>query len=281
MTAVEPEAETAPQESPAHNERPALVSDLFFQAEAYPNWAIENWDKRRFFVLNLAHVMRLLQAKHTTLKNAFEAAATIIKDKTKWSEQYKETFSCSPVQIYPKSISEPKHLNKTATIIVAMEAFAAEKDDPTNVYDFLRIIAAFYFVDRLDTARLDALRQEYDGWTEDQKNAAFGTDNDPEPAHRSFDDQCLNALEQVEGSKLLEEMSAGFTVTKYVADELVKFVNRHFPARLHIGPALPAGSERRSISLGTKEAAPSLRVPQYRDPSALVPPYLKGPKSED
>lgn len=76
-------------------------------------------------------------------------------------------------------------------------------------------------------------------------------------------------------------MTAGYTVTTFVGEALVKFVNDHFPPKLHIGPALPAGSERRAnAALGSKEAAASLRVPQYRDPKTLVPPYLKGPLSQ-
>lgn len=270
-------AEETPDRLPerAVNGRPSEVADFFFEGTPYQNWQARNWGKRRFFVLNLQHVIEDMHVRHTNTGPNFAEATRIISVETSWNSQYRADYTCAKVQIYPDQRVQAKHFEKAVVMIVAMEVHARSNNFDLNVYDFLRIIPAFYFVDRLNAPRLKALGDHYSTLSEDEISRQFGSKEDPAAGKRSFEDQCLFALRQVEGSRLLHEMAAGYCVTEYVASRLVQFIEKNFPPELHVGPVRVAGDHQaREPDLGSDDAAPSLRVPRYREPSEISPPYL-------
>jgi hypothetical protein len=264
----------AAADTPPRNRRPEQVSALFFQGEAYNNWALRNWRKRRFYVLNLRHAMEAMRVAHTTLGPAFNWAPKMISEETTWGKQYAGDYTCSRTQVYPEEYGKAKHFDKAVAIIVALERYAQENDRSFNVYEYLRIVPAFYFVDRFDAAKLAALEERFAQMSEADRLAAFRPIGDKELAGLSFSEICLIHLEQVDQSGLLPEMAAGACVTRYVADALVAFVNAAFPRELHIGPVREAGDDSATnLNLGTGDAAAALRVPRYRDPAELPPIY--------
>jgi hypothetical protein len=168
----------------------------------------------------------------------------------------------------------PKHFGIAATIIVAMEVAAAELKPGLDVYEYLRIIPAQYFVDRLEAARLEKLRTYYAGLSEADRVEKFGEKG----RSTSFDAVCLTHLGQTYSDALLDEHSAGFCVTRYVADLLLEFVNKNFPAEYHVGPVYASGEESISTGLGIKnKAARSVRVPKSL-PRDKIEPF---PTEED
>jgi hypothetical protein len=174
-------------------------------------------------------------------------------------DEYESDYVASWTQLAQRVRNGPKHFGIAATIVVAMEVAASELKPHVNVYDYLRIIPAQYFVDRLEAARLQELRTLYTALSEADRVEKFG-DN---ATSASFDAVCLAYLGQAYSTNLLDEHAAGFCITRYVADLLLKFVNEKFPAEYHVGPVYAAGEDSISINLGTKNrAAPSLRVPK-------------------
>jgi hypothetical protein len=248
----------------------AQVTSLIFQGQVYDAWYAANRKANRFFVLNIKKVMGDLNLEHTKAGPYFTAAVEIIDRETQWKLQYAFEYGCSHTSIYPDKVGTSKTFAHAVTIIVAMDAYARKHRPNYNVYDYLRIIPAQYFVDQLDKDRLDALAKTYDALSLEDKVQKFGEDG-----ALSFTDLCLKRIGQTIGKGLLYQMVSGLCVTEFVAQALMSFINSNFPAQLHVGPVLPAGAEEAiNQKLGRKNAATELRVPKIRKLEELSPPYL-------
>jgi hypothetical protein len=240
------------------NRRPAKVTSLICQGGVYDDWFFANKSKNRFYVVNLNRVMGELNINWTVTKPYFEQAREIILLETNWQSDYSSTYECSHTQLQPPKANEAKHFGHAATIIVAMEMAAREKDPNYNVYNFLRILPAQYFVDRLDQSRFEELAKCYDNWNESERIEKFGD----RAIEKSFEDLCLECIEHSFCVDLLSEIASGHCITSYTADLLINFVNNHFPQKFHVGPVLGSGQDSISKMLGTKRAALSLKVPK-------------------
>jgi hypothetical protein len=246
------------------NRRPKSVTSLMCGRDVYPAWYISNKGKNRFFIVNIDYVMGRLDIDYTRTRAYFERATELIKKETQWNDEYGSDYVSSHTQINPTRRHEAKHFGHSVAIIVAMEVAATEKKIKFNVYDWLRILPAQYFVDRLDKGRLDALVEAYTALSDSERAAKFGTD-----AKLTFGDLCLTQIEQRFSPGLLDEIVEGHCITKFTASLLMKFINENFPDDLHVGPVVASGMEAVSNALGTKRAAPRLRVPKTLDQQEL------------
>ncbi|MEA2943237.1 MAG: hypothetical protein QOD09_3766 [Bradyrhizobium sp.] len=256
MTLESPES-PEPREVPL-SRRPAKVASLMRQGHVYPGWYTANKRMNKFYVVNLGHVMDALMIDYSSTERFFEKATEIILKETTWNKEYQSKYEASWTQLAPKIKNGPKHFGIAATIIVAMEVAAAELNPQFDVYEYLAIIPAQYFVDRLEAPRLQKLRTYYAGLSEAERVATFGENG----RSTSFDAVCLTHLGQTYSEALLDEHCAGYCVTRYVAELLLEFVNKNFPAEYHVGPVFASGEDSISTGLGTDKAAPSLRVPK-------------------
>lgn len=240
------------------NRRPGNVADLLIGGELHSTWYHANARSNRFFLVNMQHVLARLGITYTNTQRYLEQAEAIIATETEWPRQLPFEYRSSHVQLSPEKLTKPKRFGHAATIIVAVEIMAKERDPRFNVYDLLRILPAQYFVDRFDLAQLNSLKEYYESLSDSEKAGIFGH----AAVSHSFERVCLDTMEQPHRNGLLEQLAAGFCVTKYTADKLVEFVENHFPPQLHVGPARSSGEDSIARGLGNKNAAPSLRVPR-------------------
>jgi hypothetical protein len=252
------------------NQRPERVESLLLEGGVFDGWFLANRHHTRFYVLNLEKVLTDLDPKHTKLEAIFRAAERAIAEETTWHAQYRFEYRSSHTQIFPEKRFKAKLFGHAATIIVAMELIAAEIDPGYNVYDYLRIVPATFFIDRFNRNQLRRLDDHYASLTPEEREAQFG-----DLIAASFEQVLLNALEQAKSERLLEQMVAGHTVTPWICDRLREFVATNFPAELHLdetrhsGDPDKADAEPEMTPLGSKGAAPALRVPRRRDAEKL------------
>jgi hypothetical protein len=247
--------------------RPKDVSALLLEGAPYDEWTLHNRKANRFYILNLTRILGELGAEHTKMKQYFESAQIEVKA-SGWVEQFPSDWYTSATQLYPDQRSKPKTFSRAATIIVALEMLAQERKPDLNVYDYLRILPAFYFIDRFDQQRLNALTAHFDSLDYLARDKLLAGNADAS----SFAKVCLRQIGQENSDGLLDQLVAGFCVTKSVAESLCDFVNTHFPLDLHVGPVCHAGDEDMGSSgaLGRKNAAPALRVPKRRELNVLA-----------
>jgi hypothetical protein len=250
-------APTSEIESAGPNQRPENISSLMCQGGVYEGWKFANKSKNRYYIVNLSHVMEALDIDYTRTGPYLDRAKEIILTQTAWPAEYTSDYKASFTQLSPKKIHEPKHFGRAAAIVVGMEVAATEKQSAINVYDWLRILPAQYFVDRFDAAKVAELDDCYNSWSEDERQTIFGD----AARDRSFTELCLLSIGQEFSNGLLGELVGGCSITRYTADLLVEFTNK-FPQRLHAGPVLGAGEDAVSKILGSKRAAPALNVPK-------------------
>jgi hypothetical protein len=263
-----------PAAAPVHeavapgNCRPTEVTTLMIGGVPHPNWYIANRRANRFFLVNLETVLGRLNLDHTKTQAYFESAEQVIKQETGWQAQHPFDYEASHTHIYPLRRREAKLFGHAVTTVVAMEMAAVHKKSDVNIYDYLRILPAHFFVDRFDGDKLAALAAFHQAMPRDEKIQRFGE----EAADASFEQVCLTHIDQQHSDRLLDQMASGYCITKYTADRFVTFIAQHYPATLHVGKVLGAGDEQAiSNRLGTKNAAPSLRVPKTL-PQAELPP---------
>ena len=128
-----------------------------------------------------------------------------------------------------------------------MELAAAELEPGFDVYSYLRILPATYFVDLFDRTELEKARK----------------------CVENFDEKCLTAIGQEFDKKLLDQHSWGFTITQPVAEKLLAFLVATFPDAKY-GPVRCSGDpDQRSKKLAFKNRAPDLTVSATMD---VVPP---------
>ena len=233
--------------------RPESLIDLFSGGKPYEGWESYNWKRRRFYILNLRYILGALRLSHTSSDVYFLEARKEINSKTTWPMQFKGDYSCSKTQIYPRNAESPKLLDKAAAIIVALE-LAAAREGEVNIYDFLRIVPAFYFLGGLTRRRLDELRRHYAEENLRWRKDATGLANPP----GTFDAACAQVIRQP-SPQILTELTQGFCATRAVVDAIGYFVERAFPADLSVGSVQTAGNGG-AEGLGVRDAAPSLRV---------------------
>lgn len=241
------------------NRRPDNVTSLMCERDIDGAWFTHALRQNRFFIVNLGIVLSKIGfSGHTLAGPIFKKAEAIIADETKWSEQFPFGYACHPRHLAIKKRSQAKFFGHAATIIVAMEVAASDLKNPFNVYDFLRILPAQYFVDQFDAHRKAELIASYDAMSPADKVAKFGE----EKAGHSFDRLCLSAIEQASSDGLLDEIADGYCITKYTAELLEKFVNENFDRSLRVGPVMSSGADSESRGLGYKSACKALRVPK-------------------
>jgi hypothetical protein len=265
-TGPEPVGTSAAAPSPviSANKRPEDVTRLLYGGETHSEWFPANRRANRFFVINLSSVIGHLDLDHTKAQPYFSRAQQAIADQTNWRTQFRFDYQSSHTQIFPGKQRLPKLFGHAATIIVAMEFAAAEIEPGYNVYDYLRILPAQYFVDRFDAAVRERLMQSHNAMNVADRAAKFGA----ERAERSFDEVCLWKIDQEHSTDLLQQITSGYCVTKYTAEKLAEFINEHYPEPKPF-EIRSAGAEAVSNDLGTKNAAPALRVPRTRPTSEL------------
>lgn len=240
--------------------RPKHVTDLFYGGDTYEDWQAFNWKRRRFFLLNGRRVLGLLRVTHTKTDRYFQQAEELILTETDWPAEFAADYATSKTQIYPQRLDEAKLLAKALTITVALECIARSENSKINVYDYLRIVPAWYFVDGLDSDRYRDLSRAFDQLPSDQKQwRAANTGGRP---GADFDEACQQFCGQPASGGLLRQTARGFCVTRDVADGIVRFIDLAFGGNQGgIGPVQTAGTPGSYPALGTKDAAPALRPP--------------------
>lgn len=256
------------------NRRPDLVATLMVEAELHGGWFLANRNKPRFYVLNLERVLTELAVNYTNMAPFMEAAKELIEKQTSWKSQYGFEFICSKTQLKPDKRYEAKLFDRAATLVVALELFAQANRPEYNVYDFLRIVPATFFVDGFRRRKFAELEAFYAAQPATARVALLG-----EHATADFEASLLRSIDQEKSPKLLQKMTTGHTVTKWVCDELRRVVANSFPAELHLGETLNAGvaevtpPQDDEKALGNQSAAPTLRVPRRREPDELPTCY--------
>jgi hypothetical protein len=249
------------------NRRPHYVTSLLTGGEDHPTWAYANQRAVRFYVVNLEQVLGRMNLNVTGGRTYFDESEKDIQKNTIWRNDHPFVYECSHTQIYNDKIRNPKLFGHAATIIVAMEIAAREKNPTLNVYDYLRILPAQYFPDRFEAARLKALAEHHHDLPADQRIEKFGAD----AADKSFEEVCLAHIEQTRVG-LLDDVASGDCLTKYTAAKIVEFVNSNYPANLQIGPVRSAGEDGAySEDLGRGNAVSGLRVPRTIPKEQLAP----------
>jgi len=242
-----------------NNRRPELVASLLCERDVGPAWFAHADRQNRFFVVNLDTVLGLVGfGGHSTAGTYCDEAERIIAAETKWRDQYAFQYVCHQRHLARDRRVKPKYFGHAATMIVALEVMAKAQNRPVNVYDFLRILPAQYFIDRFDKKRKAQLAENYNSISADEKRDRFG----PDKVGLAFDELCLVSIEQPTSAELLDQMTSGYCVTKYTANLLMNFINDKFDKDLKIGPIIVSGGECNTPGLGDKSAAPALRVPR-------------------
>lgn len=232
---------------PRPNRRPDDVRDLLMEGRPGHHWASANRTLNRFFVVNLEWVIAELGVNHTTTGEYFQEARRVIAHETAWPQETPFIFECSKIQIAPKKRHDAKLFGHAATIVVAMEMAATHMKSNINIYDYLRIFDAGFYIEGFDLPTLERC-----------------SDSIPD-----FERNVTEHSGQFEKS-LVRQMAQGFTVSRHVAESIVSFVEQHLPG-IEIGSVRRAGDAEASVyhSAPRRGAAPALRVPRYRAPEEL------------
>jgi hypothetical protein len=253
------------QDAGSPNRRPDNVLRLMHQGDGYPHWAHNNQHKKRFFLTNFASIItqyRAVVGRRDDLKQYLEKAATEISaNNPEWNLEYPGIYLAGNTQISDSRIKEGKWFDFAASIIVAMELAFKDKGIPVNVYDYLRIVPAFYFINAFDSGKLAAIKSAYAAMSNDEKLARFGKFG-AGADHKSFYQICFAAVGQTEDGSVVDGLAKGYLATKYVCDGLVQLINENFDPSCHVGEALGAGQDGSNGVLGTLGLAPGLKVRQ-------------------
>lgn len=212
--------------------------------------------------------MAKMALEHTTAKPYFAQATEVIRSETQWADQFGFDYQSSHTQIYPDKRGQPKLFGHAAAIIVAMEIAARTLRPELNVYDHLRVLPATSFIDGGDEAKLIALDEHYRKLDEAARVTTFGE----LAASLPFEAIVRHAIQQQYSERLIFQLTAGFTVTRWVADEIRAFVNPRVPNALQLGATKTAGDDNLvNPKLGSKKAAEHLKVPRRVEPDHLPP----------
>lgn len=257
------------------NRRPERVVDLLYQGGVHDGLWAASARKTRYYVLNLKTVISLLGIVPANMRVHFDECGPLIAAETDWPNHVPVTFGCNYTHIQRTKVDDPKYFEHAATIIFVLEKYAEKINSPINVYDYLRIIPAHYFIDEFNKDLLDQLNEYYTGLSEERRAEIVGAN----PADK-FEVACLKELDQPLRSKLIRQMSWGFCVNRYVADHLRLFINQRFPSEFHVGRVLASGQDANLHSAGSKSAAADLVVPRTRATQQLPRIPLSQPPLE-
>lgn len=228
--------------------RPTDPISLLLHQDIGTLWQARNLKANRFSVLNLDVVIGEIGLDHTTSAPFFQQAKTEILA-SNWRTLRNFEYGCSHTQIYPPVRNEARRFGHAATAVVAMELAAAKRVPGYDVYDKLRILPATYFVDGFD-------REQYD----------LAKAADP-----NFEENCLKAIGQEFDKGLVYQHCCGMTITKPVAEGVLKFVKLVLP-KSTLGPVLCVGDpKQRSASLATKNRATCLTFDPTLAPQDVPP----------
>lgn len=259
------------------NKRPERVTDLLYQGGVHSGLWSASSKKTRYFILNVSTVVSMLGIEPTNMKTAFTKYPPMILTETKWAEQVKATYNCGHSLLQRKQHAKPRFFEQAVTIIFVLEKYAKEIGSDINVYDYLRIIPAHYFIDDFDKDALHAISKHYEELSVEDRTAKFGQD-----APEDFETACLQAIDQPPRGNLIKQLSWGMCVSRYVADHVRDFINSNFPSKLHVGRVLASGQTANWDGGGTKGAASELKVPKTRAPDELQQiPLPQEPKELD
>lgn len=248
--------------------RPAGFFDLFISNGMNAEKVSRLEEANRFIVVNLEQLVDELDIAYSAAQHLLDRAAQAVKDETNWSSSFDTVWKTSKMQLQRDSQRSGKMPAKAATIIVALELAAHEKNKRINIYERTGILECNHFVDLFDTDRLNALTRHYDSLSEADRAAKFGESARTE----SFEDVCLKEAGQPFSTGLLAQMAKGDCAPQKLCGNLVNFINQsRFPKELHVGAeALESGDERaRNLKLGRGNAAKALRYSKNIDIAKL------------
>jgi hypothetical protein len=229
--------------------RPETLNGLFVEGTPYENWRAFNWKQRRFFLKDARLALGLLQVPHTIIDKEVKIAANIIQEKTEWSREYIGEFTVSKTQLYPSKIIEPKFVDKAATIIVALSVIAEQCNRNVDIYDIVKIVPAYFFIDGISPAFIRNLEEE---WKSNGRTIAKELDQEPATSIDSLWAAHLGEVSSATG--LLRDIARGCCITQFLANKLQGFLLA-FGHNLRV---LHAGQDGSEMILGTKAAAPSI-----------------------
>jgi len=232
--------------------RPAQVADLLYGGEPYEDWQAFNWRFNRFYLLNAERVMGLLRLSRTALDPYMRQANTVIFEQTEWPSQFRGEYLASKTQLYPDKLFQAKLFDKAVALTVALELAGKATDPSVDVYRYLRIAPAFYYLD-------DFTRENWERFRRDLEAR-------PERDRPSDIQAVLNKKFEVsQPAELLREMQGGFCVTRDIVEGLMAFSAEFLGDRYRLGALRRVGEGPPVAGLGTKAAAPSLRPPRGPD----------------
>ena len=249
------EKKSAKVPSNMKSKRPSDPFSLLMDGGDLPEIGRHGLKKPRYFIINLSYVIGEigLQATASSTKKYFQEAQSIICNKTTWGEsvESKDIYFCAIKQINEVNRDEAKLLDKCLTIIVALELAAAELKPDFDVYRYLRILPAIYYIDGFDASKLNELENYYDT----HANLQIISGGSTLPFRRA----CSLSVGHGRSPELIDELVLqNRTATLDVCEGIVGFVQGRFPAALHIGPVCAFVERGHSKKLGRKRAAKSL-----------------------
>jgi hypothetical protein len=259
--------------NPPANGRPKDVTRLFHDGGPYIGWAEESGDNKRFFVPNVKTVVTAYTSNGGTKKELvgfFRTATKVIaRENPGWNVAFPGSYQAGKGWAESYRRKEPRRFTTAATMIVGLELAVKSLKMRINVYDYLRIIPAFYFVDEFDVAKLATIQEAFAAMTPAEKLAKFGADADG----KTFFQICYAAFGQTDDGSVVTGLAKGHIATHFVCEELASLINTHFPAPCRVGVVKGAGEDGSDGVLGTKDLANGLKVPAVLPLADLRPCY--------
>lgn len=252
------------QSEPLPNKRPDDVTALFHDGEAYPQWVSRNWEKKRFYVPNVESIIfhywatagKKKDAK-IILNEAFQKTPMVIAEENpSWLATYPGTYQAGGSWVEKYRLREARSFPIAAGLIVGLELAFKEIGAAVNVYDLLRIVPGFYYVDHFDQTKLDRILNAFANLSPDDVQRKFG----PGAVGKSFYEICYGIFGQGSDGSVLKALANGSLATRFVCQSLKDLVNAQFDVECHLGDLKCAGQDGSNEVLGTKDTSPNLRV---------------------
>ena len=250
------------------NRRPRLPSSLLHDSPAYLEWAFRNSGKSRCYLTNLPTVLSAYRSVVGDLSSLrpymAQASEVIAREQGAWRGDYPSKYP-PPSAIHMNSyrVADAKKFDLCATIIVGLELACVDRGVPVNVYDLVRIVAAFYFIDLFDLAKLDQIKAAYAAMPADERRQKFGGDM----VEATFERLCYSRLMQHQ--IVIERMAEGQLATWSVCEGLVRLAQEIDPG-CHLGSVLGVGQNMATHG-GKRAVAEGLNVVTTVDIGDLKP----------
>lgn len=252
------------QGNPVPNRRPDDVTALFHDGESYPQWVSRNWDKKRFYVPNVESIIFQFWATagkkkdaKIILNEAFQKTPLIIAEENPgWLATYPGTYQAGGSWVEKYRLREARSFPIAAGLIVGLELAFKQIGSAVNVYDLLRIVPAFYYVDHFDQTKLDRILGAFSRLSPEDIQRKFGAS----AAGKSFYEICYGIFGQGSDGSVLRDLANGSLATRFVCKSLKDLVNAQFDPECHLGDIKCAGQDGSNEVLGTRDTAANLRV---------------------